>query len=57
MPVLWGKSAEDAAYHAVIVEELAAMAWLAMGLNPAAAPIPDALRDKHYFRKHGDKAS
>jgi L-ribulose-5-phosphate 4-epimerase len=56
-PFCWGKSAEDAAYHAVIVEELAAMAWLAMGLNPAAVPIADALRDKHYFRKHGDKAS
>ena len=56
-PFCWGKSAEEAAYHAVIVEELAAMAWLAVSLNPAAAPIADALRDKHYFRKHGDKAS
>jgi L-ribulose-5-phosphate 4-epimerase len=33
------------------------MASLTVGLNPAAAPIPDALRDKHYFRKHGAKAS
>jgi L-ribulose-5-phosphate 4-epimerase len=56
-PFCWGKSAQEAAHNAVIVEELAAMAWLAVGLNPAAAPIADALRDKHYFRKHGDKAS
>jgi L-ribulose-5-phosphate 4-epimerase len=56
-PFCWGKSAAEAVYNAVIVEELAAMAWLAVGLNPAAAPIADALRDKHYFRKHGDKAS
>lgn len=56
-PFCWGKSAAEAAHNAVIVEELAAMAWLAVGLNPAAAPIADALRDKHYFRKHGDRAS
>ena len=56
-PFCWGQSAAEAAYHAAIVEELAAMAWLALGLNPAAAPIADALRDQHYFRKHGDKAS
>jgi L-ribulose-5-phosphate 4-epimerase len=56
-PFCWGQSAPEAAHNAAIVEELAAMAWLALGLNPAAAPIADALRDKHYFRKHGDKAS
>jgi L-ribulose-5-phosphate 4-epimerase len=56
-PFCWGKSAAEAAHNAVIVEELAAMAWLALGVNPAAGPIADALRDKHYFRKHGDKAS
>ena len=36
-----------------IVEELAAMAWQTLAINPAAAPISEALRDKHYFRKHG----
>jgi L-ribulose-5-phosphate 4-epimerase len=56
-PFCWGASAQEAAHNAVIVEELAAMAWLAVGLNPAAGPIADALRDKHYFRKHGEKAS
>jgi ribulose-5-phosphate 4-epimerase/fuculose-1-phosphate aldolase len=41
---------------AVIVEELAATALQTLLINPAAAPISDPLRDKHYFRKHGPKA-
>jgi L-ribulose-5-phosphate 4-epimerase len=55
-PFCWGKSALDAAHTAVIVEELAAMAWQTLTINPHAAPISEALRDKHYFRKHGPKA-
>ena len=56
-PFCWGKSAMDAARMAAIVEELAAMAWQTLGINPSASPIPDALRDKHFFRKHGPSAS
>jgi len=56
-PFCWGKSAADAVHTAAIVEELAAMAWQTLAINPAAQPIPDALRDKHYFRKHGPQAS
>jgi L-ribulose-5-phosphate 4-epimerase len=56
-PFCWGASAQEAAHNGAIVEELTAMAWLALGLNPAATAIADALRDKHFFRKHGDKAS
>jgi len=55
-PFCWGKSVTDAAHTAVIVEELAAMAWQTLTINPAAAPLPAALRDKHYFRKNGPKA-
>ena len=55
-PFCWGQSAADAAHMAVIVEELAAMARQTLALNPAAAPIPKALHDKHYLRKHGPKA-
>ena len=55
-PFCWGKSVADAAHSAVIVEELAAMAWQTLTINPAAQPIADHLRDKHYFRKHGSKA-
>jgi L-ribulose-5-phosphate 4-epimerase len=55
-PFCWGKSVSEAAHVAVVVEELAAMAFETLTINPAAAPIPDALRDKHYFRKHGSTA-
>jgi L-ribulose-5-phosphate 4-epimerase len=55
-PFTWGTSAADAAHMAAIVEELAAMALQTLALNPAALPISEALRDKHYFRKHGPTA-
>ncbi len=56
-PFCWGKSVTDAAHTAVIVEELAAMAWQTLTINPAAQPISQALRDKHHFRKHGPNAT
>jgi L-ribulose-5-phosphate 4-epimerase len=55
-PFFWGKSVIDAVHAAVIVEELAAMAWQTLTINPAAQPLPSAHRDKHYFRKHGPGA-
>jgi L-ribulose-5-phosphate 4-epimerase len=56
-PFCWGSSVKEATHTAVIVEELAAMAWQTLTINPSAAPISQALRDKHYFRKHGPKAT
>lgn len=56
-PFCWGASATDAAYHATVVEELAAMASETLAINPAAVPISDALRSRHYYRKHGPKAT
>jgi len=56
-PFCWGKDATEAAHNAVIVEELAAMAWQTLTINPQAVPISEALRDKHYYRKHGPQAS
>jgi L-ribulose-5-phosphate 4-epimerase len=56
-PFCWGKSVMEAAHTAVIVEELAAMAWQTVTINPQAQPISEQLRDKHHFRKHGAKAS
>jgi L-ribulose-5-phosphate 4-epimerase len=56
-PFCWGKSPADAAHNAVIVEELAAMAWQTLTINPGAQPISGALRDKHHFRKHGPTAT
>jgi L-ribulose-5-phosphate 4-epimerase len=56
-PFCWGKSVTDAAHTAVIVEELAAMAWMTVTINPTAKPISLALRDKHHFRKQGPTAT
>ncbi len=56
-PFCWGKNVADAAHNAVIVEELAAMAWQTLTINPQATPISEALRDRHHFRKHGPKAT
>jgi L-ribulose-5-phosphate 4-epimerase len=55
-PFTWGKDAADAAHHAVILEEVAAMALGAVTINPAAKPISQNLLDKHFLRKHGANA-
>jgi L-ribulose-5-phosphate 4-epimerase len=56
-PFCWGKDAADAVHTAVIVEELATMAWMTITINPHAQPISQHLRDKHHFRKHGPTAT
>ncbi len=56
-PFAWGKTVTEATHNAVIVEELAAMAWQTITINPEARPISETLRDKHHFRKHGAKAT
>jgi L-ribulose-5-phosphate 4-epimerase len=56
-PFCWGKTVTLAAQMAVIVEELAAMAWQTLTINSAAEQISEALRDKHHFRKHGPNAT
>ena len=56
-PFCWGKSAADAVHTAVIVEELANMAWQTLTINPSAVPISEALRKKHHYRKHGPNAT
>ena len=52
-PFCWGGSASQAAHNAVILEEVARIAYWTVMLNPAAAPLPSTLLDKHFFRKHG----
>jgi L-ribulose-5-phosphate 4-epimerase len=55
-PFCWGESPADAAHVAVVLEEVARMAYSAMVLNPSVQPISGALRDKHFLRKHGPDA-
>lgn len=56
-PFAWGRDAEEAAHHAIVLEEVARMAWLTTSLNPSAAPVSQALLDRHHFRKHGAAAT
>jgi L-ribulose-5-phosphate 4-epimerase len=49
----WGETPEKAVYHAVVLEELARMAFVTKALDPKAARLPDHLVRKHFERKHG----
>jgi L-ribulose-5-phosphate 4-epimerase len=55
-PFCWGTSAMEAARHAVILEEIAAIGYHAVTLNSAGVKLPQEIQDKHYFRKHGPGA-
>jgi len=56
-PFAWGKDAMEAAYHAVVLEAVARMAFYTTTLNPGCGGISQALLDRHHFRKHGAKAT
>lgn len=55
-PFTWGKTAEKAVYNAVVLEELARMALFTHLVNPGAPPMKEALKRKHFERKHGSDA-
>jgi L-ribulose-5-phosphate 4-epimerase len=55
-PFTWGTSPMKAAHHAVVLEEIAQTALHTLAVDPGAAPISQALLDKHFFRKHGANA-
>ncbi len=54
-PFTWGKDAGKAVENAIILEEVAMMAWHTISIAPSAA-IQKELLDKHYLRKHGRNA-
>jgi len=56
-PFVWGRTPDEAVHNALILEEVARMAWHVMALNPDPAPISQALLDRHYLRKHGAQAT
>ena len=51
-PFTWGRDAAKSVENAIILEEVAMMAWHTVLLNPDAY-IDQELLDKHYLRKHG----
>jgi L-ribulose-5-phosphate 4-epimerase len=52
-PFAWGASGRLALDHAVALEIVADLALKTLALNPSLSPIPPALLDKHFLRKHG----
>ncbi len=55
-PFAWGVSPENAVHNAVVLEELAFMAFHTEALCENAAPMQKELLDKHFLRKHGKNA-
>jgi L-ribulose-5-phosphate 4-epimerase len=55
-PFTWDRDAAESVYHAVVLEEIARMAYLTKAINPAQGPLQQAILDKHYQRKHGKDA-
>ena len=54
-PFTWGKDPADAVHNAVVLEQVAKMAFIARTINPALTMNP-LLIEKHYNRKHGPGA-
>jgi L-ribulose-5-phosphate 4-epimerase len=52
-PFTWGKDAHEAVHNAVVLEEIAFMAWHNLAARPDLPPMQKELLDKHYLRKHG----
>jgi L-ribulose-5-phosphate 4-epimerase len=55
-PFTWGKTPEKAVYNSVMLETLAKMAYVTLGINPKTPRLKPYLIDKHYQRKHGKDA-
>jgi len=60
-PFTWGKDAAEAVHNAVVLEDIAFMAWhdiilAAQTSSPGIAPMQQEVLDKHYLRKHGKNA-
>lgn len=55
-PFTWGTDPMDAVHNAVVLEELAFMAYHTMQMRPGIEPMQQELLDKHYLRKHGANA-
>jgi L-ribulose-5-phosphate 4-epimerase len=55
-PFTWGKDAKEAVHNAVVLEEVAKVAFNTRVLNPKQGAIDTCLLEKHFLRKHGKGA-
>jgi L-ribulose-5-phosphate 4-epimerase len=53
---VWGPGGKEAVENALALEIVAEMALKTLQLNPGISPVPQALLDKHFLRKHGSGA-
>ena len=54
-PFSWGKTPAEAVHNAVVMEQVAIMAFIAYGVNPSLT-MNQLLIEKHFNRKHGPNA-
>ena len=54
-PFSWGRDAAGAVYNAVVMEQVAKMAFVSFSVNPDTTMNP-LLIEKHFSRKHGPNA-
>ncbi len=54
-PFSWGKTPAEAVHNAVVMEQVAKMAFIAYGVNPSLT-MNQLLIEKHFNRKHGPNA-
>ncbi len=52
-PFTWGKNAAKAVHNSAVLEFIAQTALYTEMINPGAARLKDAIRKKHFERKHG----
>lgn len=55
-PFTWGSTPGKAVYNSAVLESIAEMALLTKQINPTAPRLKEALRKKHFERKHGPDA-
>ena len=55
-PFTWGKDAMEAVHNAVVLEEVAKMAYQTENINVHVQSAPDIIKEKHFMRKHGKNA-
>lgn len=55
-PFTWGRNVADAVHNASVLEFVARLASETLRVNPGIPPMPGALLDKHFLRKHGANA-
>ena len=55
-PFTWGKDPAEAVHHAAMLEYAAELTAIAIALNPRVGAAKRTLVDRHFLRKHGERA-